>query len=188
MQVKGLAHFGLEVSDVEKSAKFFTEVFRAKELKRLGFSEEELKKGRTRHVMVGVGNVVVAIFESRERGKMQARGVAPDNPPGWSSWRHFAFSVPAEEFDGWVEHLRQVLPQYSESADGPKAHGGGSNGLSVYFDDPDGHHLEIVAYYPDRESFQQAHAKHGRVFGGAKGENYTWSDEDEKKHYARPQA
>lgn len=188
MEVKGLAHFGLEVSDVENSAKFFTDVFKAKELKRLGFSEEEIKKGRTRHVMVGVGNVVVALFESRDRGNMEARGVAPDNPPGWSSWRHFAFNVPAEDLDDWVEHLRQALPKYGETADGPKAHGGGSNGLSVYFDDPDGYHLEIVAYYPDRQRFQEAHARHGRVFGGAKGENYTWTEEEEKKHYSRPQA
>lgn len=185
MEVKGLAHFGLEVSDVEKSAKFYTEVLRGKELKRLGFSQEELKKGRTRHVMVEIGNVVVALFESRARGKMEPRGIAPDNPQGWSSWRHFAFNVPAEEFDNWVKYLRETLLKYAETADGPKAHGGGSGGLSVYFDDPDGYHLEVVAYYPTREAFQDAHAKYGRVFGGAKGENYAWTEEDEKRHYGR---
>jgi hypothetical protein len=31
----------------------------------------------------------------------------------------------------------------------------------------------------------EAHERYGRVFGGAKGENYTWSDEEEKKHYGR---
>ena len=185
MKVKGLAHFGLEVSDVAKSAKFYTEVFRGKELKRLGFSEEELKKGRTRHVMVEIGNVAVALFESRDRGKMEPRGFAPNNPRDWSSWRHFAFTVPPEEFDGWVNYLRESLPKYREVADGPKAHGGGSDGLSVYFDDPDGYHLELNAYYPTREAFQEAHAKYGRVFGGAKGENYTWTEADEKRHYGR---
>ena len=88
MEVKGLAHFGLEVSNVENSAKFYTEVFQGKELKRLGFSEEELKKGRTRHVMVKVGNMVVALFESRERGKMEPRGIAPNDPQSWPrGWR-----------------------------------------------------------------------------------------------------
>lgn len=188
MEVNGLGHFGLEVSDVEKSGKFFIDVFRAKELKRLGFSEEELKKGRTRHVMIGIGKIVVALFESRDRGNLKPRGSAPNDPQRWSSWRHFAFDVPVEEFDDWVEYLRGILPKYGETADGPKAHGGGSNGLSVYFDDPDGYHLEIVAYYPTREAFKEAHAKYGRVFGGAKGENYTWTEEDEKKHYNRPQA
>ncbi|MCZ6625232.1 MAG: VOC family protein [Deltaproteobacteria bacterium] len=185
MEVKGLAHFGLEVSNVEKSSKFYTEVFRGKELKRLGFSEEELKKGRTRHVMVKIGSMVVALFESRDRGKLEPRGIAPNDPTTWSSWRHFAFTVEPEQFEDWVRYLSDTLPRFDETADGPKAHGGGSNGLSIYFDDPDGYHLELNAYYPTREAFQQAHIKYGRVFGGAKGENYTWTDEDEKKHYGR---
>jgi catechol 2,3-dioxygenase-like lactoylglutathione lyase family enzyme len=183
MEIQALSHFGMEVSNVEKSAQFYTEVFKGKELKRLGFSEEELKKGRTRHVMMEVGNVVVAIFESRDRKKIEPRGFAPNNPKEWSSWRHFAFSIPHEELAHWVGHLREVLPKYGEIADGPKAHGGGGEALSVYFDDPDGYHLEVVAYYPSREAFKDAHAKHGRVFGGAKGENYTWTEEDEKRHY-----
>jgi hypothetical protein len=34
----------------------------------------------------------------------------------------------------------------------------------------------------------EAHERYGRVFGGAKGESYTGTDEEEKKLYGRAQA
>jgi len=187
MKVTGLAHFALEVSDLERSVKFYIDAFRTRELKRLGFSEEDIKKGRTRHVNIEIGNAVVTLFESRERHKLEPRGFLLDNPRDWSPYRHFAFTVPAEEFDQWVTHLREVAPRYGQTVFGPKAHGGGSRGLSIYFDDPDGYHLELNAHYPTQETFQWAHGQYGRIYGvgGAEGWNYSWDEDEVEKHYEK---
>jgi catechol 2,3-dioxygenase-like lactoylglutathione lyase family enzyme len=60
--------------------------------------------------------------------------------------QHYAFLVSEQEFDSIFERLRARVPQYW--ADPGKQSGGMINhndgGRGVYFEDPDGHLLEII--------------------------------------------
>jgi catechol 2,3-dioxygenase-like lactoylglutathione lyase family enzyme len=60
--------------------------------------------------------------------------------------QHYAFLVPEEEFDSIFERIRARVPEYW--ADPGKQRAGMINhndgGRGVYFEDPDGHLLEII--------------------------------------------
>lgn len=61
-------------------------------------------------------------------------------------WHHCAFLVSEEEFDAIFTRIRQEAIPYRANPDGSGAgeinHRDGGRG--VYFDDPNGHHMEIL--------------------------------------------
>jgi catechol 2,3-dioxygenase-like lactoylglutathione lyase family enzyme len=66
--------------------------------------------------------------------------------PGKINWQHYAFLVSELEFDRILERIRaRGLPYWADPyhrQPGEINHGDGGRG--VYWDDPDGHRLEII--------------------------------------------
>ena len=67
--------------------------------------------------------------------------------------QHMAFAMSRPELDETLERLKGAEIPYGDNFDavgnlkGPgKAHGSRKNGCSIYFNDPDGHLLEIICY------------------------------------------
>ncbi len=126
IQLKGLDHFALNVKDMKRSEKFYHQV--------LGFPV--IHRARTRaglnHIEVDTGNVAIALFESPDLDFDSAQKVMTDY-----GFLHFAFGARPEQYEEIVQNLKNN----NVVLDGePRNHPGGK---SIYFFDPDGHHLEI---------------------------------------------
>lgn len=117
MFVKGLNHFLFSVSDLDKSIKFYQEVFNAK----------LLVKGRS-----------TAYFDLN--GMWLALNLEKDIPRNEisQSYTHIAFSIEEAEFDHIFDKLKKldvyILPSRPRDEKDRK---------SIYFTDPDGHKFEF---------------------------------------------
>ncbi|MEI3611920.1 FosM family fosfomycin resistance protein [Pseudogracilibacillus sp. SO30301A] len=117
MFVKGLNHFLFSVSDLDKSIKFYQEVFNAK----------LLVKGRS-----------TAYFDLN--GMWIALNLEKDIPRNEisESYTHVAFSIEEDEFDHIFNKLKKldvnILPSRPRDEKDKK---------SIYFTDPDGHKFEF---------------------------------------------
>lgn len=115
--VKGLNHFLFSVSDLDKSIKFYQEVFNAK----------LLVKGRS-----------TAYFDLN--GMWLALNLEKDIPRNEisQSYTHIAFSIEEAEFDHIFDKLKKldvyILPSRPRDEKDRK---------SIYFTDPDGHKFEF---------------------------------------------
>jgi catechol 2,3-dioxygenase-like lactoylglutathione lyase family enzyme len=124
MQIEGIDHVALGVRDIERSVKWYTEV--------LGF--ERLHEGMWDGVptFIGKGNTGIALFPASPNAKSTS-----------SSHRelrmlHLAFRADRENFLGAQRELQKRGIKF-EFQDHEISH-------SIYFRDPDGHHLEITTY------------------------------------------
>ena len=124
VQLLQLDHFGVDVSDLDRAERFYTEVLGLTVLQRFGHHQ----------VLLQCGNLNLALFERR--------GMAPrvtdqiDNPLGKG---HHAFQVSRTDWQtARVEFATRGVPTY-----GPIDWGDHD---CLYFLDPDGNLLEIVAY------------------------------------------
>ncbi len=117
MFVKGLNHFLFSVSDLDKSIKFYQDVFDAK----------LLVKGRN-----------TAYFDLN--GMWLALNLEKDIPRNEisQSYTHVAFSIDEDEFDHIFNKLKKldvnILPSRPRDEKDKK---------SIYFTDPDGHKFEF---------------------------------------------
>ncbi|MGI5169013.1 VOC family protein [Spirillospora sp. CA-253888] len=61
-------------------------------------------------------------------------------------WHHCAFLVPEDDFDGILARIKESGARFHARPDGGGAGEINTNdgGRGVYFDDPDGHHMEVL--------------------------------------------
>lgn len=126
VQLNGISHFALNITDMERAEKFYTEV--------LGFPVlmRTHTKAGLQHIEVDAGNVAIALFESPQLDLEAAHKTMTDD-----GYLHFAFDAPFDRFDVTL----QALKEGGVNMDGEPRDWGES--VSVYFRDPDGHQLEI---------------------------------------------
>lgn len=160
MKLKGVDHLAFVVTDLERSVKFYREVFDGEIGRSRGQNEQDKAAKRSKHTLVKVGNFGFDLFE-----------MVPGDPPKTDTRHlHFAFEIDPGDLD----KVQEQLTRLGVAFDGPKAHGGGS-GLSIYFKDPDGYQLEATAKFHDKAAYEAEIAKRGAKFGGM-GKSYEWKE------------
>ncbi len=123
MKLNGIHHIALNVRDLDKAEAFYTDV--------LGFTVMERFSKGLRHIMLDTGNSAVALFEAPDLDTKASIDLMSE-----TGYEHFAFRADRDQFDAIVKELKGKI----DDVDGPVKRG---NGMSVYFNDPDGNHLEI---------------------------------------------
>lgn len=150
----GLSHVGLDVDDLDRSERFYTEALGGTVLWRI--------EGRRPHFDVGFGEQGLTIFQGdrSDQGSLSARTV----PQGV----HFAFRARRED----VDEILARLAQHDVPVDGPVGHWGSttrvgqqSTSMSWYFEDPDGYRLEFSVTYPSIEEAQAEVERRGGHVG-----------------------
>ena len=137
IQLKGLGHVLLRVSDLERSKTFYSKV--------LGFEivEEDPEHGGTFMALEGQSHVIDLVpVKDQEAAQRQT--------PGVLGLGHIAFRVDSEAAlrDAWIS-LQDDGVEIVRTVDHVSQ-------KSVYFHDPDGNMLEIYYERPDaRELFRQ---------------------------------
>lgn len=133
--VTGLDHIVLNVSDIERSLRFYTEVLGMR-----GERVDAFRAGQVGFPSVRINSqTIIDLFpQTQAAPSSRAAGKAAGN------LNHFCLVVGAEDFAGIVEYL---------SGHGVTVHQGpvsrwGARGqaTSVYFLDPDGNEIEIRCY------------------------------------------
>jgi catechol-2,3-dioxygenase len=124
MHLLELDHFGLDVADLDRAERFYTEVLGLEVAQRFG-----------RHqVLLRCGSQNLALFERRDLPPRMTNRI--ENPLGKG---HHAFKVSYADFQNAHEAFKvRGIPTY-----GPIDWGDHD---CLYFLDPDGNLLEIVAY------------------------------------------
>ena len=124
MQLEGIDHVALAVRDVERSANWYIEV--------LGF--ERLHQGMWNGVptFIGKGNTGIALFP------MSSHAGPASSVRSGIRMLHLAFRANRDGFRAAQEELKRREIKF-EFQDHEISH-------SIYFRDPDGHHLEITTY------------------------------------------
>ncbi|MGE5538218.1 MAG: VOC family protein [Gemmatimonas sp.] len=134
LHIRALNHTTLPVRDRYKAARFYVAVLGG-ELHHES-APDRVKQGLARALQVGVrlcSGLEIDLFE-QDYGQ-----------PIWSqSHPHHAFEVPPELLDQWAKHLEKWKVPFV----GPMTRAG-TGGAEIYFNDPDGNHLELhCSNYP----------------------------------------
>jgi len=124
IEIKGVAHFSIPVSDADKSTKFYTEVLGCKFL---GASSNQ------KITFLDAGGVCVLLIK---RPAPIHRG-----PAEMSDGVHHAFMVDADAYQSARDSLRSKGVDIFFEED---RRGGTIDGPRFYFRDPDGTPLEII--------------------------------------------
>jgi catechol 2,3-dioxygenase-like lactoylglutathione lyase family enzyme len=123
-EIKGVAHFSIPVSDVDRSVKFYTEIVGCK------LFGQRPDKGIT---FLDAGGVCVLLIK---KPAPVAKG-----PLEMSDGVHHAFIIDAAEYAGAVAALRgRGVDVFFEE----DRRGGVIDGPRAYFRDPDGNTLEYI--------------------------------------------
>ena len=124
MQVRGVHEVAIRVRDLARSEQFYRNLLGLG----LGLRDEE------RHlVFLRVGDQTAMIVLQEDKGD-------------WSK-QHFAFTVD----EGEIEGAAALLRERGVEVRGPVVHEW-MPAKSLYFDDPDGHSLELCARLPDGQA------------------------------------
>lgn len=127
MKLERLDHFGLEVSELGRAERFYTEVLGLKFVARLG----------PEGVLLDCGGQNLALFEvARPPLKSEERQSLISNPLGRS---HHAFRVSREDFLVAREGLARAGVESASPVDW-------GDHDCLYFLDPDGNLLEMISY------------------------------------------
>jgi catechol 2,3-dioxygenase-like lactoylglutathione lyase family enzyme len=143
VRTKGLEHWGYTVSDAERTARFYEDVFGAKREWAIEMEGDEVAEmvrvpgADVRVVLLSFGNAAIELFEYRNEGGRGHDRRADDIGAG-----HLCLEV--EDVDAAYARLQELSvpcrfpPVHVD--EGPLA------GLSFfYFDDPDGLPVELLA-------------------------------------------
>ena len=134
--VMELDHIVLNVRDIDRSVKFYTEVLglRAERL-------DEYRSGKVGFPSVRINDqTIIDLFPEKNPAALPGDGIKNDN----GNLNHFCLVVGQEDFSGIVNYLteRQVAIR-----EGPVSRWGArGRATSVYFLDPDGNEVEIRSY------------------------------------------
>jgi glyoxylase I family protein len=124
INLKGVAHFSIPVSDVQKSIAFYTEVVGCKLLAR---------QANGNITFLDAGGVCVLLVK---RPAPIHKG-----PPEMSDGVHHAFMIDGDQYEAAKHHLRSKgIDIFSEE----DRRGGTIDGPRFYFRDPDGTPLELI--------------------------------------------
>ncbi len=128
MKVTGLLETSLYVHDVDRSRRFYQDLF--------GF-EALISDDRFCALRVADQQLLLLF---RKRGTLEARriagGVIP--PHDGDGNFHFAFAIPAEDFDKWCERIGERGSKVESIVTWEEG------GRSLYLRDPDGHLIELA--------------------------------------------
>jgi metallothiol transferase len=114
LKVTGIDHVVLHVQDVARSKKFYMEL--------LGFKVAHESSWQS---FLSCGTQQVALFQMREGSDIHAG----------SEMNHMALRLEGGEY----EEVKAIL-----EAAGVAVHGRPGDDRCIYFDDPDGHHLQVL--------------------------------------------
>lgn len=123
MNLAGIDHVALSVADVERSTNWYIDV--------LGFERRFDGMWGGVPVFIGLGNTAIALFPIRSNKPSSGNTGSP-------RILHLAFRADRKDFRVAQEELtrRGIAFEFEDHEI--------SN--SIYFQDPDGHHLEITTY------------------------------------------
>ncbi len=124
MKLDGVHHIALNVKDLDRAEKFYTQV--------LGFPVTHRFSKGLRHLMVDTGNSAIALFEAPD---LETR--EPLDQLSETGYMHLAFKTTRERFDQIIAEMKEN----NVTIDSGPVHRG--DGDSIYFNDPDFNHLEI---------------------------------------------
>ena len=124
IELKGVAHFSIPVSDVDKSTKFYTEIVGCKFLSQLP-------------------NQKITFLDASGVCVLLIKRPAPiqKGPAEMSDGVHHAFMVDASKYQAALDSLRSKGVEIFFEED---RRGGTIDGPRFYFRDPDGTALEII--------------------------------------------
>ena len=123
MELDGVHHIGVNVSDLDRAEAFYTGV--------LGFKVIDRYHEEIRHSMLDTGATKIHLFESTDLKFDEAIDCLSED-----GYAHMAFGTSREKFPRVMEELKKHNVLFR----GPLILG---KGESVHFKDPDGNHLEI---------------------------------------------
>jgi catechol 2,3-dioxygenase-like lactoylglutathione lyase family enzyme len=119
-QVESIDHVEVFVRDLNAAAQWYERV--------LGL--EEIARWDPEPVMIGRGGTKLALFHAQSEKRQPTDGL---------HWHRVAWKTDQDGFGAAQKHLRQLGIKFR----GPIDHG---KSCSIYFEDPDGHLLEITCY------------------------------------------
>ena len=123
-KIDALDHVALSVRDVERSARWYTDV--------LGFKRQHEGMWDGVPIFVGNGAAAIALFPVRDKAGSKSHDHAPVRT------LHFAFRTDRENFLRAQDELKKRAIPF-DFEDHEISH-------SIYFRDPDGHEIEITTY------------------------------------------
>ena len=127
-KLSGILETALYVADVERSRHFYHTIFGLPELHR-----------DERFCALDVaGRQVLLLF--RQGGSLEPSRIPGGMIPAHDGQgqMHFAFSIDADQWDGWVDRLAAAKVEIESVVHWDRG------GRSMYFRDPDGHAVELV--------------------------------------------
>ncbi|GLR17493.1 VOC family protein [Portibacter lacus] len=128
-----LDHVAIRVKDIDLSAKWYTKV--------LGLKECKFKEWGAFPVFMLAGKTGIALFPANGKDTSQnanSRNIKID---------HFAFNVSSDSFQKAKEHLNLLGIEFQEQDH--------HYFRSIYFEDPDGHSVELTnLVVPDYEFYK----------------------------------
>lgn len=128
LHIRGLNHLTIPVKDRYRAARFYIVALGAEAHHES--APDRVAKGLARSLQFGIrmaANFEIDLFE-QDFGQ-----------PDWNqSHPHLALDTSAEDMEKWVEHFKKWQIPFV----GPMTRAG-TKGAEIYFNDPDGNHLEV---------------------------------------------
>ena len=132
--VQRLEHWTLVTSDMERTKRFYRDVLGATSPPRGPVGPER----------VAFAGTTIDFFPAKEERQ----------PSPGSHGQHHAYVIELEDYDPWVDHLREQQVPCRLATHGLRW-------MSIYIDDPDGYHLELTVPFDNDETGRAEMDKRG---------------------------